>query len=81
MIRYAFFGTPEFGRTILECLDQRGYHPSLVVTQPDRPKGRGRRLAAPPVAEWAAEHGVPFLQPIKGNIPNHELCVNYRLMW
>ncbi|NLZ67252.1 MAG: methionyl-tRNA formyltransferase [Clostridiaceae bacterium] len=69
MIRYAFFGTPEFGRTILECLDQRGYHPSLVVTQPDRPKGRGRRLAAPPVAEWAAEHGVPFLQPIKGNDP------------
>lgn len=69
MIRYAFFGTPEFGRTILECLDRRGFCPSLVVTQPDRPKGRGKKLAAPPVAEWANEQGIPLLQPEKGNDP------------
>lgn len=71
MVRYAFFGTPEFGRTVLECLDRRGYRPSLVVTQPDRPKGRGKKLAAPPVAEWATERGIPLLQPERGN--NREL--------
>lgn len=69
MIRYAFFGTPEFGRTILESLVCRGFRPSLVVTQPDRPKGRGKMLTAPPVAEWANKEGVPLLQPEKGNDP------------
>jgi len=74
MIRYAFFGTPEFARMILESLDCRGFRPLLVVTQPDRPKGRGRKVAAPPVAEWASNKGIPLLQPEKKNDPEL-LCV------
>src|SRR5262245_20506006 len=61
-MRLVFMGTPDFAVPFLESLHAR-HQVVLVVTQPDRPKGRGRRLAAPPVKEKALELGLPVLQP------------------
>jgi methionyl-tRNA formyltransferase len=58
-----FFGTPDFALPSLDALDEAGFTPSLVVTQPARPSGRGRDVQDPPVAEWAQEHGVELAQP------------------
>jgi methionyl-tRNA formyltransferase len=48
---------------VLESLVGTPHHPALVITRPDRPRGRGRRPAAPPIATAAAEHGLDLLQP------------------
>ena len=58
-----FMGTPEFAVPSLEKLVGQGYPVIAVVTQPDRPKGRGKQLAPPPVKVWAEEHHLPVLQP------------------
>jgi methionyl-tRNA formyltransferase len=58
-----YLGTSEFAATVLERLASTPHRPSLVVTRPDRPKGRGRRLAPPPVAERARELGLTLIQP------------------
>lgn len=63
MTKTVFFGTPDFAVPTLEALSSSGLAPALVVSQPDRPAGRGRRLTAPPVARWAREHGLPVAQP------------------
>lgn len=60
-----FMGTPDFAVPTLEMLINEGYHIKAVVTQPDRPKGRGNKLAAPPVKELALKHEIPVLQPEK----------------
>ena len=61
-LRVAFFGSPEFAVPSLEVLlEVAAVH--LVVTQPDRPAGRGQRLTPPPVKEVALRAGVPVLQP------------------
>ncbi len=62
-IRYAFMGTPEFATIVLDHLESASLLPSLIVTQPDRPSGRGRKLTAPPVALWAKDRGIPLIQP------------------
>jgi len=65
-MRIVFFGTPEFAVVSLRRILQSGRHPVAgVVTQPDRPAGRGRKSTPPPVKECALEHGLPFLQPVK----------------
>lgn len=64
-IPFIFFGTPEFAVSILEELKDAGIIPSLVVTAPDKPKGRGLVLTPPPVKIWAEKHNIPYLQPIK----------------
>ncbi len=61
-MRVLFYGTPEFALPTLEALLER-HRVVAVVTQPDRPAGRGRRLAAPPVKQRAEAAGVPVLQP------------------
>jgi methionyl-tRNA formyltransferase len=59
-----FLGTSDFAATILERLAERAQHrPSLVLTRPDRPRGRGRQLASPPVAERARALGLALEQP------------------
>lgn len=63
--RIVFFGTPEFALPSLDALVAAGRPPVLVVAQPDRPAGRGRSLATPPVAERAREHGLPLEQPAR----------------
>jgi methionyl-tRNA formyltransferase len=62
-------GTPEFAVPSLRKLVDLGEQVVAVVTQPDRPKGRGQRLSAPPVKLLAAEHGIPVLQPAKVRAP------------
>ena len=61
--RIVFFGTPEFAVPSLEALLDSGREPILVVSQPSRPSGRGRKLQAPPVARLAQRRGIPVLQP------------------
>jgi methionyl-tRNA formyltransferase len=58
-----FMGTPDFAVPSLQSLFQEGYDIALVVTQPDRPKGRGRKLVAPPVKTKALELNLEVLQP------------------
>ena len=62
-MKLIYMGTPEFAVTILEGLLQAGHNVEAVFTQPDRPKGRGKKLQAPPVAEYAKEHDLKLLQP------------------
>jgi methionyl-tRNA formyltransferase len=59
-----FLGTSDFAAAILDRLAERPEHrPALVVSRPDRPRGRGRRLSPPPVAQRARELGLALLQP------------------
>lgn len=62
-MRILFWGTPDFGLPSLEALRTAGHRIVGVVTNPDRPAGRGRKLAASPVKRWAEAAGVPVLQP------------------
>ncbi|WP_067838725.1 methionyl-tRNA formyltransferase [Amphibacillus sediminis] len=65
MKRIVFMGTPDFAVPILKQLLDDKYEVVLVVTQPDRPKGRKRILSAPPVKEEALKHDLPVFQPEK----------------
>jgi methionyl-tRNA formyltransferase len=62
-VRTVYLGTSEFAAAVLRRLSDSPHRPQLVVTRPDRPRGRGRRLAAPPVADGARELGIPVDQP------------------
>ncbi len=64
-ISLVFCGTPQFAVPTLEKLVESGYQVCLVVTQPDRPRGRGLELAASPVKQAAAKLGLPLYQPQK----------------
>jgi methionyl-tRNA formyltransferase len=66
-MRTAFLGSSAFAVEILKALLDSPHRPSLVVTPPDRPKGRGRKLASPPAAEAARELGVELLQTASVN--------------
>ncbi len=61
--RTVYLGTSDFAAEILRTLADSPHRPSLVVTRPDRPRGRGRKLAAPPVADTARELGIALDQP------------------
>ncbi|HIJ80726.1 MAG TPA: methionyl-tRNA formyltransferase [Desulfuromonadales bacterium] len=67
--RIIFMGTPEFACPTLQMLIDRGEQLAGVFTQPDRPKGRGQKLVAPPVKELAERHGIPVFQPVKVRAP------------
>lgn len=58
-----FMGTPDFAVPCLQKLHEAGYGIPLVVTQPDRPKGRGKKPSPPPVKEKARQLGIPVWQP------------------
>lgn len=60
---FVFFGTPDFAVLILEELQKKGFVPSLIITQEDKPKGRGLLLTAPPVKVWGQENNIPIFQP------------------
>lgn len=62
-MRIVFMGTPEFAVPSLQGLYAGGHEILAVFTQPDRPKGRGKQLAAPPVKEAALELNLPVYQP------------------
>ena len=58
-----FMGTPEFAIPSFEALYESDFEIALVVTQPDRPKGRGKKLSSPPVKLVALEHNIEVFQP------------------
>lgn len=62
-MRIIFMGTPDFSVGTLEALIGAGHEIVLAVTQPDKPKGRGKSLQAPPVKEAALAHGIEVFQP------------------
>jgi methionyl-tRNA formyltransferase len=68
-LRTVFLGTSEFAAAVLERLAASEHRPALVLSRPDRPRGRGRRVAAPPVAERARALSVALEQPESVNEP------------
>jgi methionyl-tRNA formyltransferase len=66
-VRTVFLGTSAFAVAVLERLAQSPHRPALVVTRPDRPRGRGRRVAPPPAARAALDLGIEVLQPSSVN--------------
>ena len=64
-IRIAYFGTPEFAASQLEAILKAGYEVAVVVTMPDKPAGRGRKIQYSDVKKTALEHNLPLLQPEK----------------
>jgi methionyl-tRNA formyltransferase len=62
-MRLIFAGTPEFAQMALVALHAAGHEIVLVLTQPDRPAGRGMKLQPSPVKQWALDHAVPVAQP------------------
>lgn len=69
-MKIVFMGTPDFARESLEALNKVGHEIVAVVTNPDKPQGRGMKLTASPVKEYALEQNIPVLQPekVKKNI-------------
>ncbi|GAE91685.1 methionyl-tRNA formyltransferase [Gracilibacillus boraciitolerans JCM 21714] len=65
MKKIIFMGTPDFAVPVLERLIEEGYHIDLVVTQPDRPRGRKKILSPPPVKVAAEKYSIPVFQPEK----------------
>jgi methionyl-tRNA formyltransferase len=68
--RTVYLGTSEFAASVLRRLAASPHRPALVVTRPDRPKGRGRTLQSPPVADLARELGLDLDQPEDVNGPD-----------
>src|SRR5579859_2349081 len=64
-MRLVFCGTPQFAVPTLESLIAAGHEIALVVTQPDRPQGRGLEVTTSPVKQRAQKHGLPITQPEK----------------
>ena len=62
-MRIIFMGTPDFSVGTLEALVEAGHDVCLAVTQPDKPKGRGKEMQFTPVKEAAVKHGILVYQP------------------
>ena len=69
-----FMGTPDFAKESLEAVYNAGYNILGVVTNPDKPKGRGMKLVASPVKEFAMEKNIPVYQPVK--LRNNQEFIN-----
>lgn len=65
MLNIVFMGTPDFAKESLESIYNAGHNIMAVVTNPDRPKGRGMKMIASPVKEFATEKNIPVFQPDK----------------
>lgn len=77
-MRIVFMGTPDFSVGTLEALVAAGHEVVLAVTQPDKPRGRGKEMQFSPVKECAVKHGIPVFQPKKIREPeNVEFLKNY----
>ena len=64
-MRIVFMGTPDFAKESLEAVYNAGYEILGVVTNPDKPKGRGMKMMASPVKEFAIEKNIKIYQPLK----------------
>lgn len=65
MLNIIFMGTPDFAKESLEAIYNAGHNIIAVVTNPDRPKGRGMKMIASPVKEFCMQQNIPVLQPEK----------------
>ena len=74
-MRTVYLGTSEFAVEVLERLAATPHRPLLAVSRPDRPRGRGRRLQPPPVAERAALLGIETVQPEDVNAPEARAAI------
>lgn len=63
MLKVVFAGTPDFAKVALEAIVHEGHEVVMVMTQPDRPAGRGMQLHASPVKQFALEKNIPVMQP------------------
>lgn len=68
-MRIVFMGTPDFSVPALKALVEAGHQVTAVVTQPDKPKGRGKDVQMTPVKIQALEYGIPVYQPVKVKTP------------
>lgn len=68
-MKIVFMGTPDFAVNTLEAIEKAGHDIALVVTQPDKPRGRSGRLQMSEVKQYAAEHGLEVFQPEKVKTP------------
>lgn len=68
-MKVVYMGTPDFAVPPLRALAEAGYTVSAVVTQPDKPKGRGKTMMPTPVKEEAVKYGIPVLQPARVRSP------------
>ena len=64
-MKIVFMGTPDFAVGALQAIIEAGHHVAAVVTQPDKPKGRGKELQMTPVKACAVAHDIPVFQPVK----------------
>ncbi len=82
-MKLVFAGTPEFAAVALAQLHAHGHEVVLVLTQPDRPAGRGMKLQASPVKQFALAHGLPVTQPrslrLDGKFPDEALAAQAAL--
>ncbi|MBT9492253.1 MAG: methionyl-tRNA formyltransferase [Paucibacter sp.] len=83
-MRVVFAGTPEFAATALDALLRAGFEVPLVLTQPDRPAGRGMKLQASAVKELALQHGITVAQPrslrLDGKYPDEAAAARQALL-
>ncbi len=70
-MKIVFMGTPDFARAALEKIIEAGHEVVLVVTQPDKPKGRSGELQVSDVKECALLHGLPVFQPVRIKLPEN----------
>lgn len=68
-MRIIFMGTPDFAVPVLQSLIYSRHEVVAVVTQPDRPKGRGKNMQFSPVKECALAHNIPVMQPVNVSVP------------
>ena len=83
-MRLIFAGTPEFAQVAMAALHAAGHEIVLVLSQPDRPAGRGMKLQASPVKQWALDHAVPVAQPrslrLDGKYPEDAAAARHTLL-
>ena len=83
-MKVIFAGTPDFARVALQRLLDAGFQVPLVLTQPDRPAGRGMKLQASPVKQCALEHGIPVAQPrslrLDGKYPDEAAAAREQIL-
>ena len=71
-MKIVYMGTPDFAVPPLKALVEAGYDVAAVVTQPDKPKGRGKTMVPTPVKEEALKHGIEVYQPLKVREPEFQ---------
>ena len=74
-MRFAFFGGGDFSVKVLEILEQKGFVPELIITTPDKPKGRKLILQPTPLKNWAQKNNIPVVTNYELPITNYDLFI------